>query len=498
MGSTPRECLDILANLRARSGGIRARGLETATVQEFLNTDPQLAMAIQKALPAAEAIETEFPGLLALHEDELIAVLQERFCNFYGPAAVKPYVPLSAEGPWIITSSGAVIYNVGSYGMLSFGHSPELMGEALRRDYVMANIMTASFSQKRFTDLMMREIGHSREACPYTRFVCLNSGSEVVTLATIFSDVNAKVQTDPGGRHQGKKIMLLSLQGSFHGRTGNAARLSDSSAIYYSALASFRDQQRLLTIPVNDCAALEAVFARAEKENIFIESFFMEPVMGEGNPGKAVEPEFYALARRLTKENGTLLAVDSIQAAFRCHGCLSIVDYPGFESLESPDMETFSKTINGGQFPVSVLAITEPISRLYTVGIYGNTMTANPRGLEVIIAMMEGMTPVIRRNIVERGREMLGKLRKIQEEFSPAVTGVQGVGMLLSLSLDPAVYRVAGFDSLENFMRCAGINVIHGGRNALRFTPCFTMTSREVDLVINGVRDALANGPRIS
>ena len=59
----------------------------------------------------------------------------------------------------------------------------------------------------------------------------------------------------------------------------------------------------------------------------------MEPAMGEGNPGKAITPEFYALARKLTLAHGAMLLVDSIQAGLRATGMLSICDYPGFESL---------------------------------------------------------------------------------------------------------------------------------------------------------------------
>ena len=40
-----------------------------------------------------------------------------------------------------------------------------------------------------------------------------------------------------------------------------------------------------------------------------------------------------------------------------------------------------------------------------------------------------------------------------------------------------------------------GINVIHGGTNALRFTPSFDMTSAEVDLIVEATRDAIINGP---
>ena len=41
-----------------------------------------------------------------------------------------------------------------------------------------------------------------------------------------------------------------------------------------------------------------------------------------------------------------------------------------------------------------------------------------------------------------------------------------------------------------------GIGVIHGGENSLRFTPHFQITSAEIDLIIDAVKDALVNGPK--
>ena len=44
-------------------------------------------------------------------------------------------------------------------------------------------------------------------------------------------------------------------------------------------------------------------------------------------------------------------------------------------------------------------------------------------------------------------------------------------------------------------MRHHGINVIHGGSNALRYTPPLDITSEEVDLIVKIARDAIVNGP---
>ena len=217
--------------------------------------------------------------------------------------------------------------------------------------------------------------------------------------------------------------------------------------------------------------------------------------MGEGDPGLAVTPEFYAAARELTKSHGSLLLMDSIQAGLRATGDLSIVDYPGFEGLEAPDMETYSKAMNAGQYPLSILAMNEQAAELYRTGVYGNTMTANPRAMDVGTAVLGMVTDEVRANIVARGHEFLEKLQALADELGGPITKVQGTGLLFSCELDPS-YKAYGTGSAEEYMRLKGIGVIHGGENSLRFTPHFEVTSAEVDLIVEHVKDALVNGPR--
>jgi hypothetical protein len=107
-------------------------------------------------------------------------------------------------------------------------------------------------------------------------------------------------------------------------------------------LASFQHADCHLPIAVvpNNVDSLKAAFATAEKHNLHVEALYMEPVMGEGKPGETLQRQFYDAARMLTKQHHSLLIIDSIQAALRAQGSLSICDYPGFSDAEAPDMET--------------------------------------------------------------------------------------------------------------------------------------------------------------
>ena len=488
--------LDKLTAMRSFGGAVRTLGLDDETLLHFAQTDDRLAEAVDAAYTEFLSLQEEMPELMALPESELTVAVQDGYINFYPVEAVNPYVALAGAGPWIVSSHGAVLYECGGYGMLGFGHAPKQVLEAMNKPHVMANIMTPTFSQKRLVDALRKEIGHTRGGCPFDNFFCLNSGSESVTLAARISDINARIQTDPGGDHAGQSIRILGLKSAFHGRTDRPARYSDSSReAYCKYLASFRDNDNLLTVEPNNIQQLEQVFEYAEKNQLFIESFFIEPVMGEGSPGLAITPEFYTRARELTKAHGALLLIDSIQAGLRTHGVLSICDYPGFEKLEEPDMETYSKALNGGQYPLSVLALNSRASKLYRAGIYGNTMSTNPRALDSAVAVLNSITPELRQNIQDRGQELMEKLTSLQNDLGGDITRVQGTGLLLSAELDPKRFKSYGADSTEEYMRIRGINVIHGGKNALRYTPPFDITSAEVDLIIESTRDAIVNGP---
>ena len=391
--------------------------------------------------------------------------LQKGYLNFYDKRYVQPYVPIMASGPWILTNENKIIYDCGGYGMLGLGHNPDSILKALSKQQVMANIMTPNESQKNFKDTIDKEIKPS-----YDKIVCLNSGSEVNTLAMRIANI-----------HSEKKPVQVSLKGSFHGRTEMPASISYSCRkIYENNLEKYQKPQSTYFIEMNNNQDLIDTFEIIKSNNEFPEITVIEPVMGEGNPGIEMKPDFYNLLRKITKETRGLLLVDSIQAGFRCKGELSITKYPGFLDLEPPDMESFSKVINSGQFPLSVLALTEKTANIYNTGLYGNTMTTNPRALDVSTATFKEITTSVRENIVLSG-EKLKKQFKLLENKYKFIENVTGTGLLLAIHLEQHIDVI----KIENNLRKNGLNVIHGGKNALRFTPWFKINDDEINFIIH-------------
>lgn len=479
----------ILQTLRASSGETTTTGVSDSWIDAFAD-DSSLRRALSLAESSWEALSEHERAMVKAPESEAAAKLQQGYANYYSPTSISPFVALAAAGPWVITAYGAVLYETGGYGMLGGGHNPEHVTPHLGSPQVMANVMTPGFAQRRFMGALSCECAYSRGSNPFERFACLNSGSEAMALALRLCDMNAFVLTEPGARYEGRTPWTVSMNGSFHGRTDQPARISDSTrASYASKLASHRERTNRKVVPFNDVAALQAVFAEAERSDAFIAAVAVEPVQGEGNPGMAVTREFYDAARKATADAGAFLIVDAIQAGIRTYGCLSHMSAPGFTDAAVPDIEVWSKALNAGQYPLSVVGMGPRASAVFTPGVYGNTMTTNPRALDVATAVLEGIDEELRTNIRERGKELVEKLGALSSEMPGVFGKAQGTGLLVSVEVDPSIPVVAEA-GLERKCRELGLNVIHGGPNSLRFTPQFAVTSQEIDLIVELVREA--------
>ena len=157
-------------------------------------------------------------------------------------------------------------------------------------------------------------------------------------------------------------------------------------------------------------------------------------------------------------------------------------------------MESYSKALNAGQYPLSVLALSDSCASAYRRGLYGNTMTSTPRAMDIGVAVLDLLTEELRENIRSRGSELVAKFGALADEIGGAITGVQGTGLLLSCELDKR-YTVYGSNSTEDYLRRMGLAVIHGGTHSLRYTPVFNIGEKEIELIVNLTRQALLEGP---
>lgn len=385
-----------------------------------------------------------------------------------------PYTPIAAYGPWMTyAGSGGmgVVYDAGGYGMLSLGHNRDSVVSAVGASYVQANQMTRSMSHHNMCN-SLRELSARH-------IVALNSGSEANTLAMRIANV-----------HEHRSPYIIALKDSFHGRTEGPAAVSDSCAHKYEKHMSQPPgvHRNICFVEPNHIEGVNSVFDKIKKDGGYVELTVLEAVMGEGRPAMAIDPDFYKLLYFRTREQGGLTLIDSVQAGLRCHGVLSITDYPGFEYCPRPDMETFSKAIHSGQYPVSILALNDRSAARYRKDLYGNTMTATPRSCQVVAAVMDEMTTDLRENVVLMGKLLKQSLEKVCNPMS-IVNEVRGVGLLVAISICKSV----DVNLIERRLRKNGLNIITASDNSIRITPWFLISATEVDLICKVIELTLSD-----
>merc|ERR1719171_2366828 len=103
---------------------------------------------------------------------------------------------------------------------------------------------------------------------------------------------------------------------------------------------------------------------------------------------------------------------------------------------------------------------------------------------------MKQLTPALRANIAEMGKYAVQKYNALMQELPDMIIRVNGTGLLYQVKVDEK-YPVTAMDGIEMILRRRGINVIHGGTNALRFTPNFDITEEELDMQVAHVRQVL-------
>merc|ERR1712006_13274 len=95
----------------------------------------------------------------------------------------------------------------------------------------------------------------------------------------------------------------------------------------------------------------------------------------------------------------------------------------------------------------------------------------------------------LRQNIRDMGAYFVKRYLELMEQI-PEIIRVNGTGLLFQVKIDERI-PVTAMDGIERILRLRGINVIHGGTNALRFTPNFDITREEADMQIEHVRDII-------
>ncbi len=268
----------------------------------------------------------------------------------------------------------------------------------------------------------------------------------------------------------GDRYVVVSANGSFHGRTLGALHATGQPAKWkgFEPLPEgFRH------VEWNDLDALAAAIDPS------VAAVLLEPLQGEGGVHPATA-EYLEGVRRLCDEHGVLFMVDEVQTGLGRTG-----EWFGFQHFGvEPDVVTMAKALGNGM-PIGACWARREVAAAFAPGDHGTTYGGQPLAASAARAVLSIMERDNAPQLAERaGAELRHLLVTI-----PGVVEVRGMGLLLGARLaDGLDAKAVASDALA-----AGLIVNPVTADTLRFAPPLIVSSdeimRAVD-ILSGVLEA--------
>jgi predicted acetylornithine/succinylornithine family transaminase len=389
--------------------------------------------------------------------EELIAQSDK---NIIGTYRRQPVVLVKGSGARVWDSDGKEYLDfVAGIAVCSLGHSNPKVVEALRHQ---AGVLT-HVSNLYYTEPQIRLAGMLVANSFADKVFFCNSGAEAneaaIKLARKYAHDNVK----------GDRYEILTMQGSFHGRT-LAAITATAQEKFHVGFAPLPEGFRY--VPFNDVRALEKAIRKRTC------AVMVEPIQGESGV-RMPSPDYLKGVRQVCDDRGILLILDEVQTGMGRTGKLFAHEHFGIQ----PDIMTLAKALGNG-YPLGALLATDRVASAFGPGTHASTFGGNPLGMAAGVAVLRVLLEDgIMDNCREVGvylREKLGELKKkhymIQE--------VRGMGLMVGMDLT--------VDGAAIVRRCLekGLLINCAGEHILRFVPPLTITREDVDRAVEILDEA--------
>jgi len=378
-----------------------------------------------------------------------VAPWADRFSSAMMRSAPPPLAMLvRGEGAWVEDSAGRRYLDfLAGIAVNSLGHAHPALVEAVSRQIAtLAHVSNyfATPSQIELAERLRRLTGAGDGGRVYFG----NSGAEANEAAFKLARRN---------NESGRRTRILTLTGSFHGRTMGALALTGQPEMQAPFLPMAGGVEHI-------DATVEALEAAVDDT---VAAVLLEPIKGEA--GVVEHPEGFLLrARELTREHGALLILDEIQTGVGRTGRWFAYQHYGIE----PDAVTVAKGIAGG-VPLGAMVTFPRASDLLQKGQHGSTFGGNPLATTAGNAVLAEIESA---GLVENAERRGAQLREvIQGLASPLVREIRGRGLLIGLGLaEPVAARVASAAMQEGLI----VNAPHP--SSIRIAPPLIIGDDEV------------------
>ena len=368
-------------------------------------------------------------------------------------------VMVTGQGSWLWDRDGKRYLDfVQGWAVNSLGHSPRVVLDALQAQ----GARLINCSPAYYNEPMVRLAGLLAGVSGLDQVFLCNSGAEA-------NEGAIKLARKWGGLHRDGAYEIITMVGSFHGRTLATMAASGKPGwddIFPPKVHGFRK------VPLGDLGAVaSAITSRTV-------AVMLEPIQGEAGVYPAGDDYLRALSA-LTKEHGLLLIADEIQTGVGRTGRFFGYEHAGI----APDIVTVGKGIGGG-VPLAALIASSRVS-CFQYGDQGGTFNGNPLMAAVGCAVVETVArPEFLKSVASNGSYMMARLGELAAELGHGE--IRGRGLLQALELKGQDAKKVAAAALDH-----GLLVNAPRPDTLRFMPALTVSRAEIDEMLAILKTSL-------
>ncbi len=295
----------------------------------------------------------------------------------YGPVIFR------GKGTRLWDAEGRLFFDLTcGYSACNFGHAFAPLVQAAERQLQQLTHLTGMSHRGRIelAEQLLQYVGNSHR----DRVLFNTNGSRAVESAW-----KAAYSFRPG--------KLISIGGSYHGRSALTSWLSDTprvdlpldlrAAVHRRSLDEYAycsACSRRLTFPDCELACQKPLIDYIDQNADEISAVIVEPALGAR--GYIAPPDNYFLQlRKCTREHGILLIADEIQMGLGRSGHWLLSQAQGWV----PDLVVLGKSLGGGIAPISAVVGSSDILNAIPPGSESETFAASPLATAVGLAVLE-------------------------------------------------------------------------------------------------------------
>ena len=321
--------------------------------------------------------------------------------------------------------------------------------------------------------LHVSNLHHSEPQAILAELLCTHSFADRAFFCNSGAEANEaaiKLARKFGSDHGDGRFEIVTLLGSFHGRTIATITATGQEKVrrgFQPLPEGFR------YAAYNDAGALEAALT---PRTIAV---MLEPVQGEGGIVVA-EPAYLRRVRELCDRHGLLLIFDEVQTGMGRTGTLFAYEQSGVV----PDIMTLAKGLGTG-VPIGAMLSTEPVAASFGTGTHASTFGGNALTCAAAVAVTRTMLGEgVLANCQTQGDYLRRRLRELAQRC-PHIRDVRGSGLLVGAELD------APANPIVEACRHAGLLINGTAEKVLRFSPPLIVSREEVDRAVDTVEKVL-------